>query len=76
MLGFTLYTWGSIPFEVYPLNVHEVQQVTGTDWARKIAGGAPLRIGGTDERGREGLEFSSSSPIAACWRGRRPGAWP
>ena len=50
--GWMLYSWGPLPFEVYPLNVHEVQQVTATDWARKeIAGAAIYRewVGENDE---------------------------
>lgn len=52
MGGFILYTWGILPFETYPLNIHEAQHVTGTDWARKeIAGAAIYRewVGENDE---------------------------
>jgi len=52
MPGFVLYSWGAIPFETYPLNIHELQHVTGTDWARKeIAGAAIYRewVGENDE---------------------------
>jgi phage protein U len=42
MPGYTLYTWGAIPFETYPLNVHEMQHVTETDWARKEIVGAAI----------------------------------
>lgn len=42
MPGYTLYTWGAIPFETYPLNIHETQHVTETDWARKEIVGAAI----------------------------------
>lgn len=47
-----LYSWGTIQFEVSPLNVHESDHVTGTDWARKeIAGAGVYRewVGEGDE---------------------------
>lgn len=47
-----LYRWGIIDFEVYPVNLSEVEHVTGTDWARKeIAGAAIYRewVGEGDE---------------------------
>lgn len=52
MPGYVLYTWGSVTFETYPLNVHQVSHVTQTDWARKeIAGAASYRewVGEEDE---------------------------
>lgn len=52
MSGPVLYVYGSIPFEVYPLNVHEMQHVTGTDWARKEIAGAAIHrewVGENDE---------------------------
>lgn len=48
-----LYQWGQIRFEVYPLNIHEVDHDTETDWAHKeIAGAAIYRewVGENDER--------------------------
>lgn len=42
MPGYTLYSWGAIPFETYPLNVHETQHITETDWARKEIVGAAI----------------------------------
>lgn len=47
-----LYQWGTLQFEVHPLNVHEVDHSTATDWAQKpIAGGAIYRewVGENDE---------------------------
>lgn len=52
MPGPVLYTFGAIQFEAYPLNVHEVNHNTQTDWARKeIAGAANYRewVGEGDE---------------------------
>jgi phage protein U len=48
----TLYSWGTVQFEVHPLNVHEVDHSTATDWAKKeIAGAAIYRewVGENDE---------------------------
>lgn len=48
-----LYQWGLILFEVYPLNIHEFDHDTETDWAHKeIAGAAIYRewVGENDER--------------------------
>ena len=48
----TLYQWGAIPFQAYPLMLMEVQHVTQTGWARKeIAGAAIYRewVGEDDE---------------------------
>jgi phage protein U len=66
MPGWTLFTWGSIPFEVYPLNVTEMQHVTETDWARKEIAGAAIHhewVGENDEeihlRGRVFPHFFS-----------------
>jgi phage protein U len=42
MPGWTLFTWGAIPFETYPLNVHETNHITETDWARKEIVGAAI----------------------------------
>jgi len=47
-----LYSYGQIQFEVEPLNVHEADHNTGTDWARKeIAGAGVYRewVGEADE---------------------------
>lgn len=47
-----LYQWSALQFQVYPLNVHEVEHATATDWARKeIAGAAIYRewVGENDE---------------------------
>ncbi len=42
--NFTLYRWGRIEFQVYPLNVHEFDHTTQTDYARKdIMGSSPQR---------------------------------
>ena len=52
MSGPVLFVWGSLPFEVYPLNTHEMQHVTGTDWARKEIAGAAIHrewVGENDE---------------------------
>jgi phage protein U len=40
----TLYQWGPIQFQIYPLNVHQMDHTTQSDWARKeIAGAAQYR---------------------------------
>jgi hypothetical protein len=47
-----LYSWGTIQFEVFPLNVHEVDHETATDWAHKEIAGAPIYrewVGENDE---------------------------
>lgn len=52
MPGPVLYVFAAIPFEVYPLNIHEMQHVTGTDWARKEIAGAAIHrewVGENDE---------------------------
>jgi phage protein U len=48
----TLYSWGPIQFEIFPLNVHEVDHETGSDWAHKEIAGAPIYrewVGENDE---------------------------
>jgi phage protein U len=37
-----LYQWGPLQFEVWPLNVHEFDHQTGTEWAHKLVVGAPV----------------------------------
>ncbi len=47
-----LYQWGPLQFTVWPLNVHEFDHETDTDWAQKeIAGAAIYRewVGENDE---------------------------
>jgi len=47
-----LFQWGALQFDITPLNVHEADQMTVTDWARKeIAGAAIYRewVGEGDE---------------------------
>ena len=47
-----LFQWGALQFDITPLNVHEADQMTATDWARKeIAGAAIYRewVGEGDE---------------------------
>lgn len=47
-----LYNYGTIQFDTEPLNIHETDHSTGTDWARKeIAGAAIYRewVGEGDE---------------------------
>jgi phage protein U len=47
-----MYTWGPLAFEVWPLNIHEFDHETDTDWAQKeIAGSAIFRewVGENDE---------------------------
>jgi hypothetical protein len=47
-----LYSWGTIQFVVQPLNLHEADHETSTDWAHKeIAGAAIYRewVGENDE---------------------------
>jgi len=48
----TLYRWGSVTWEVFPLNAGEVDHTTATDWSKKeIAGAANYRewVGEGDE---------------------------
>src|SRR5262245_38603743 len=52
MPGAVLMQWSTLQFEVYPLNFHELEHHTATDWARKeIAGAAIYRewVGENDE---------------------------
>lgn len=47
-----LYSWGPLQFRVWPLNIHEFDHETDTDWAQKeIAGSAIFRewVGENDE---------------------------
>lgn len=47
-----LYTWGTVVIDVAPLNAHEIDHITATDWARKeIAGSGVHRewVGEGDE---------------------------
>jgi len=47
-----LYQWGLLQFQVHPLNIHEMDHETDTDWAKKeIAGAAIYRewVGENDE---------------------------
>jgi phage protein U len=47
-----LYMWGILEFKVWPLNVHDLDHETDTDWAKKdIAGAATYRewVGEGDE---------------------------
>jgi len=49
----TLYRWGPLEFHVWPLNVHEVDHETATDWAHKDIVGGPLFrewVGENDEK--------------------------
>ena len=48
-----LYQWGLLQFQIFPLNVHELDHETSTDWAHKeIAGAAIYRewVGENDEQ--------------------------
>jgi phage tail protein len=48
-----LYQWGTIQFLVQPLNIHESDHESGTDWAQKeVVGGAIYRewVGENDEQ--------------------------
>jgi len=48
-----LYRWGTMEFKVHPLNVHELDHTTETDWAHKeIVGAALYRewVGENDEK--------------------------
>lgn len=38
-----LMTWGPLRFDVAPLNVHEFDHATSTDWARHEVLGAPIQ---------------------------------
>lgn len=47
-----MYTWGPLQFQVWPLNIHEFDHETDTDWAQKeIVGSAIFRewVGENDE---------------------------
>jgi phage tail protein len=47
-----LFEWGPLQFEVSPLNIHEYDHTTDTDWARKEIAGAPIYrewVGENDE---------------------------
>jgi phage protein U len=47
-----LYQWGPVQFKVFPLNLHEIDHETATDWAKKeIVGAAIYRewVGENDE---------------------------
>lgn len=51
-MNVTLLSWGPLQFQVHPLNIHELDHSTGTDWARKeIAGAAIYRewVGENDD---------------------------
>lgn len=48
----SLFMWGQLQFQVHPLNIHETDHSTATDWAKKeIAGAAIYRewVGENDE---------------------------
>src|SRR5262245_49677814 len=48
----TLLQWSALQFQVHPLNIHEVDHHTQTDWARKEIAGAPIYrewVGENDE---------------------------
>jgi len=36
-----LASWGPLQFEVYPLNYHEMDHMTQSDWAKKEIAGSP-----------------------------------
>jgi uncharacterized protein len=42
MANVTLMNWGPISFQVFPLNFHEADQYTTTDWAKKEIAGAAI----------------------------------
>ena len=47
-----MYSWGPLQFKIWPLNIHEFDHETDTDWAQKeIAGSAIFRewVGENDE---------------------------
>jgi hypothetical protein len=49
----TLYQWGTVQIQVFPLNIHELDHETASDWAHKeIAGAAIYRewVGENDEQ--------------------------
>lgn len=70
MANSTLYQFGLVQFQVWPLNVHEVTHVTATDWAKKEIAGAPIFrewVGEGDEeislRGRVFPHFYNGSRL-------------
>lgn len=53
MAASPLYQWGPIQMEIWPFNVHELDHLTATEWARKeVAGAAIYRewVGENDEQ--------------------------
>lgn len=49
---FPLMQWGTIQFRIWPLNFHEMDHETATDWAHKEIAGAPIYrewVGENDE---------------------------
>lgn len=47
-----LMQWGTLPFQVWPLNYHEMDHETETDWAKKAIAGASIYrewVGENDE---------------------------
>lgn len=47
-----LFEWGPIQFQVFPLNAHEMDHLTQTDWSRKEIAGAAIHrewVGEGDE---------------------------
>lgn len=43
MANSTLMQWGPLYFQVFPLNLHEYDHTTSTDWARHEVMGAPVQ---------------------------------
>ena len=71
MPGYILYTWGAIPFEVYPLGLDSVQHSTETDWARKEIAGAAIHHEHVGENEEELTFAGRCFPhfFANFWRG-------
>lgn len=70
MPNFTLFQFGPIQFQVYPLNVSDMDHTTASDWARKEIAGAAIHrewVGEGDEeihlKGRVFPQFFAKAGI-------------
>jgi phage protein U len=79
MAGYTLYVWGGLVFETYPFNVHEMEHVTETDWARKEIVDAAVHHEWVGENEEElhfrGRVFPRYFARMAALRSRGTGSW-
>lgn len=63
----TLMQWSALQFRVWPLNIHEVDHQTATDWARKEIAGAPLFREWVGENDEELHLRGRVFPYASTW---------